>query len=302
MSRREPAWRVTTHELRSATQEERGSGDRAATYLLSPFGARMNRVLIAGALSAAEPLGRDDPPTFWRSRLDDPVGSVIVTAGSFQPRAMVQLRRAPPGRPALVVGKVHLYRGRDGSTSVSVRAEAVRPVSEAEERTTLAEIVRQTLDRLDVLERLAREPGTTDEELRSRGTPQLWVHGAREALRRYPEAERTGLRELLGAVVQRIAGLGPVSPLPVGAVTVSVDPAPPVRPTSSEAERAEESAFLDLVDAVAEGSADGYADLRELFRQLADRGVTAGQAEAVLGRLEEGGAVEEPVVGKLRRG
>jgi uncharacterized protein len=301
MSRRETAWRVTTRELMASVHEERGEGDRAASYLLSPYGARMNRVVLAGAISAAEPLGRDDPPTFWRARLDDPLGSVAVTAGSFQPRAMVQLRRAPVGGPALVVGKVHLYRGRDGSATVSVRAEAVRPISEAEERATLAEVARQTLDRLDTLERLAHEPATTEAELRAAGTVPLWAQAARQALHRYPDADRASYREALAGVVRRVAATGPAPPPRPATVTVSVDPPPRVRPPTSDADRTEETTFLDLVDAVAESSVDGYADVRVLFRQLADRGVGAEQAEAVLGRLEEGGVVEEPVVGKLRR-
>ena len=305
MSLREPAWRVTTAELASAVEEERGTGERAASYLLSPFGARMNRVVVVGSLAAAEGVGRDQPPTFWRALLTDPLGTVAVTAGSFQPRAMAQLRAAPAGRPALVVGKVHLYRGRDDRPVVSVRAEAVRPVAEAEERATLAETVRQTLDRLDLLERVVHEPGASDEALRAGGAPALWIRSARESLRRYPEADRAGYRRSLRAAVLRVAGAGVLLPPPSDGpgprVTVTVTvPSPPPR-APSDAERADEAAFLDLVDAQTELSADGYADVRALFRQLADRGVESERAEATLGRLEEGGVLEEPIVGKLRR-
>jgi DNA replicative helicase MCM subunit Mcm2 (Cdc46/Mcm family) len=69
----------------------------------------------------------------------------------------------------------------------------------------------------------------------------------------------------------------------------------------SAAERAEESAFLDVIDQLAEHSADGYADLNEVVRAAARTGVTSQRAEELLGRLEESGAVEEPIVGKLRR-
>jgi len=303
MSLREPAWRVTTRELESSFEEERGAGERAASYVLSPFGARMNRVVLAGTLSAAEPIGRDEPSTFWRARLTDPLGTVGVTAGAFQPRAMVQLRTAPAGRPALVVGKVHLYRGRAETPTISVRAEAVRPVAEADERATLAEVVRQTLDRLDLLDRLAHEPGVTDDALRASGAPPGWIRAARETLRRYPDVDRAGFRDALRAAVRRVAGTGlaPPTPSATGSVTVTVDrPAPP-RPSPTAEDRAEEATFLDLVDEAAGVSADGYADVRELLRRLADRGVRADRAEAVLGRLEEGGVLEEPIVGKLRR-
>jgi uncharacterized protein len=305
VTRRETAWRVTARELESSLEEERGSGDRAASYLLSPFGARTNRVVLAGALSPAEPVGRDEPPTFWRARLADPTGAVAVTAGSFSPRAMAQLRAGTETRGAIVVGKVHLYRGRDGVAYISVRAEAIRSVAEADERSVLADIVRHTLDRLDLVERLEREPATTDSVLRSEGVPGTWVPAAREALRRYPNVDRAAFRRELGTAVRRVAGeSGPV-PLAGGPPAgVTVTRAPPPRaapPPPTAAEREEEAAFLTLLDEIADVSVDGYADLKEVVARLAAQGVVADRAEVVLSRLEEEGAVEEPIVGKLRR-
>ncbi len=305
MARREAAWRVSARELESSLEEERGTGEREASYLLSPFGARMNRVLIAGSLSPAESIGRDDASTFWRARLSDPTGAVAVTAGSFQPRAMAALRRAQEPRPALVVGKVHLYRGRDGVGYVSVRAEGVRSVSENEERAMLADVVRQTLDRLDLVERLEKRPSTTEEELRSEGVPPAWVRGAQEALRRYPNVDRPAFRRELALAVRRIEGGAPAPPPSAGPPpTVTVVRAPPPRAPPSPptaAERAEESVFLDLLDEISEVSVDGYADLREVMTRLEAQGVVADRAESVLSRLEEEGVVEEPIVGKLRR-
>jgi RPA family protein len=302
---REPAWRVTARELEVTSEEERGEGERVASYLVSPFGGRMNRVLVAGTLTPAEPVGRDDPPTFWRARLTDPTGSVGVTAGSFQPRAMAQMRSVTSPRPALVVGKLHLFRGRDGTAQVSVRAEVARSVPEVDERTALAEIGRQTLDRLDLVERLERVPGTPEEEVRASGTPVSWIRAARESIRRYPQVDRAAFRASLKGLVRRVAGdLGPGPVRPSVPPTVTVTPTPPPRPPArppSEEERSDEGTFLDLVDELAEGSVDGYADLRELLQRIAARGVGSGRAEAVLNRLEEEGTIEEPIVGKLRR-
>ncbi len=305
MTVREPAWRVTAREVEAATEEERGVGEKVASYLVSPFGSRMNRVLLAGTLTPAEPVGREDPPTFWRARLTDPTGSVAVTAGSFQPRAMAQLRAAAAPRSAIVVGKLHLYRGRDGAPQVSVRAEAARSVTEVDERAQLAEIARQTFDRLDLVERLERLPTAPEEELRAGGSPPVWIRAARASLQRFPQAERAAFRAGLKGVVRRVAGdLGPaaVRPAVPTSVTVTPDPAPraPSPPPSGE-QRSDEAAFLGLVDELAEGSVDGYADLRELLQRIAARGVASGRAEAALNRLEEEGTIEEPIVGKLRR-
>jgi RPA family protein len=305
MAFREVAWRVLARELESSLEEEKGEGDRPVGHVLSPFGARMNRVLVAGTLSPAEPVGRDDPPTFWRARLTDPSGAVPVTAGGFQPRAMAQLRAVTVPRPSIVVGKVHLYRGRDAVAYVSVRAEAIRAVAESDERAALAEIVRQTFDRLDLIERLEKEPAVPDETLRAAGSPRPWIRAARDALHRYPNVDRAAFRRELRACVRRVAGdSGPAASAPSPPPTVRVSRAPPPAPppaAPTAAERADESLFLDLVDELSDHSVDGYADLKDVLEQIAQRGVHGERAEAVLNRLEEGGVLEEPVVGKLRR-
>jgi uncharacterized protein len=302
MALREPAWRVLTRELESALEEEKGTGERAASYLLSPFGCRMNRVLVVGSLSPPEPVGRDESQPFWRSRLADPTGAVAITAGSFQPRAMSQLRAVATPTPALVVGKVHLYRGRDGVGYVSVRAEALRPVSEPEERAALADAVRHTLDRLDLLDRLEKDPGVGADALRADGVPVAWVAAARESLRRYPNVDRAQYRRELGAAVRRLSGAAVAPPEAPASVRVVRDPGPPAaRPAPSAAERAEESLVLELLDQVAEASLDSYADRRELLARVGARGMGEGRADEVLAHLEEDRVIEEPIVGKLRR-
>ena len=299
MALREAAWRVSARELESSLEEERGSGERAAGYVLSPFGARMNRVLLAGTLSPAEPIGREEAQTFWRARLSDPTGAVAITAGSFQPRAMAQLRAAREPRPAVVVGKVHLYRGRDGVGYVSVRAEAVRSVSENDERALLADMVRQTLDRLELVERIEKAPSTTEEALRSEGVPSAWVRAAHESLRRYPDVDRAAFRRELVPAIRRVAGEnGPLASPSPSPATVTVTRVPPPRPPAAPpgaAERAEESVFLDLLDEIAEVSVDGYADLKEVLNRLEAQGLVGDRAETVLNRLEEEGVVEEPI-------
>ncbi len=236
----------------------------------------MNRVLLTGTLSPAEPIGKDPAQPFWRSRLSDPTGAVAVTAGSFQPRAMTQLRSSSAPRSAIVVGKVHLYKGRDGTGYLSVRAEGIRTVNETEERAALADAVRQTLDRLDLLERLASNPAVTSEELMDEGVPAHWITAARESLLRYPEADRAQFRGELRAAVRRVAGVATPGEAPEPPPTVQIrrDPPPPARAAPSASERAEESLVLEFLDQVAEASLDAYADRRSS---------SPGSARGVLG-------------------
>lgn len=304
MALREAAWRVFAHELLASLQEERGEGERAATYLLSPFGSRMNRVLLAGTLSSPETIGRDPSQPFWRARLVDPTDTVAVTAGAFQPRAMAQIQSVPGPRTALVVGKVHLYRGSDGTGYVSVRAESIRTIDEGEMRATFADALRQTLDRLDLLRRLATEPSVPDDGLVKDGLPEVWVRAARESVRRYPTIDREAYRQRLRAVLEVIQGARPpLPPVPSGPSSVKITRSEPSPAPAAPVDRDHrgESEFLDVLDELSEASSDGYADLKELAQRLAEQGISPERSEEILDHLQEDGAVEEPIVGKLRR-
>jgi len=312
VSGREPAWRVFANELSASLFEEKGTGDRAASYLLSPLGARMNRVLMLGTLTPPEALGTDESRPFLRSRLTDPTGTITVTAGGFQPRALAGLKAVTADSAHLVVGKAHLYIGRNGTAYPSVRAEALRPVSEAELGAGWAEAVDQTLLRIELSEalRAGREPPEGG------AAPSAWANAARSAIARYPSLEPGSYRTGLGGVLHSLDPARAIPPASAPATVARVDPAPAVpsratvtrspppaapAPEISAASRAQESAFLDIIDELADRSVDGYADLREATGLAGRRGISREAAERMLNRLEEQGTLEEPVVGKLRR-
>jgi uncharacterized protein len=309
MSAREPAWRVLAQEFLAALEEEKGVGEKAASYLLSPLGARMNRVLLVGTLAAAESIGKEESQPFLRARLTDPTGTVTVTGGGFQPRALSALKRWTSPHLALVVGKAHLFRGRDGAGYGSVRAEAIRAISEEEFRAALLDAVEQTYERMALLERLRRDPADAPPTTEA---PRAWVESVRAALGRYPSLDREVFRRGLESALSVASAVPltgapappatpPVRPAPGGSARVTRTPPTVPRPAPTAQERAIEASFLDILDDLSENSADGYADLKEALERAAAHGLSESRAEELLNRLEETGVLEEPVVGKLRR-
>lgn len=305
MTGREPAWRALALELSAATEEERGEGERAASYLVSPMGGRMSRVLLAGTLAPAEPSGRPDGPPFLRARLADPTGTITVTAGGFQPRALATLQAHRVPSPHVAVGKVNLYRGRDGNSYVSVRAEGLRPIDPTAYRSFLAETVTQTVRRIELVRRLRLEPSASDETFEATGVPSVWLRGARTSISRFPSVEPS---RFVGPIATALAVAQrgepkptPATAIPSPSVTVTRRAPAPAPPPPSAAEQTLAASFLDVVDGLADASVDGYADIRDAFRLAAERGVNAERAEELLNRLEEDGVLEEPIVGKLRR-
>ena len=83
---RETAWRVFAGEYNDSTLEASDGGERSPTYVVTPLGARINRLFVVGVLTDIENVGTEQGP-MWRARITDPTGTFHVYAGQFQPTA-----------------------------------------------------------------------------------------------------------------------------------------------------------------------------------------------------------------------
>lgn len=147
---REPAKRVFASELREASKTFKDSDDeKSPTYLLLPTGERCNRILIAGTITQKDKVG--DQNVVYRARVSDPTGLFFVSAGSYQPEAMVQLAKIDSETPAfvVVVGKPSVYTTPEGKVLVSVRAESVHVADQETRALWIQDTARSTLDRVD---------------------------------------------------------------------------------------------------------------------------------------------------------
>src|SRR3989442_5349547 len=83
---REVAWRLFAGEYNESNFEVGGGGDRAPTYVVTPLGARVNRLFVVGVLTDVENVGTDGQP-MWRARVSDPTGALPLYAGPYPPEA-----------------------------------------------------------------------------------------------------------------------------------------------------------------------------------------------------------------------
>ena len=90
MNARETAWRMFATELNSSSLEIKATEEKSPSYLISPLGAKVNRVLIAGALTEKENIGGDDEP-MWKARVQDVSGSFYINVGRYQPEASAEI-------------------------------------------------------------------------------------------------------------------------------------------------------------------------------------------------------------------
>lgn len=181
--RREAAWRVFAGEYNDATFEIKGEGEKTPSYVVTPLGAKINRLFVIGVLTDVENVSEGGE--FLRAHISDPTGVFTLYSGQFQQDATDQLLNIEVPAFVAVVGKVRTYEPEDGALYVSIRPEVVREVdAEARDR-WIVETCMQTKHRIEaVIETLKmNQPNVYD--LRKVGYSRGLSEGLVASLRHY---------------------------------------------------------------------------------------------------------------------
>jgi RPA family protein len=167
---REVAHRVFAAELNQSNLQTKEGQDEQfpKQFLLTPTGAKCNRVFIVGTLTETENVGTDSD--FWRGRIVDPTGAFYVTAGQYQPEAAQVLARTAPPEFIAVIGKPTIFTTKEGNVLTSIRAESIHVVDAATRDRWVVETANLTAKRIAKLQGSepdavkAREHYSTDVE------------------------------------------------------------------------------------------------------------------------------------------
>ncbi|PSQ40107.1 hypothetical protein BRD13_00770 [Halobacteriales archaeon SW_5_70_135] len=143
--RREVAHRVFAAEYDDATVSyQEGEQERAPTYVVTPSGAKANRLFLVGVLTEVEQVNDE----MLRARIVDPTGAFVVYAGQYQPEARATFDRAAPPAFVAVTGKARTFRPEDADRVYSsVRPESVNVVDADVRDRWVVETARATLRR-----------------------------------------------------------------------------------------------------------------------------------------------------------
>jgi RPA family protein len=144
---REVAHRVFAAELKESNlQSKEGQDQYSPQYLITPTGAKCNRIFIVGTLTEKEDIGTDSE--FWRGRIVDPTGAFYVTAGQYQPEAAQVLAKTAPPEFIAVIGKPTIFTTKEGNVLTSIRAESMHVVDAATRDRWVVETANLTAKRI----------------------------------------------------------------------------------------------------------------------------------------------------------
>ncbi|MDY7082116.1 MAG: hypothetical protein SXQ77_06865, partial [Halobacteria archaeon] len=150
---REVVWRVFAREYNDSDFSfKQGDDERAPNYVVTPTGAKVNRVFVVGVVTEVENIG--DADDLYRARVSDPTGAFVVYAGQYQPDAMSFLAEVETPSFVAVVGKARTYKPDDSDeVYTSIRPEEINEVdAETRDRWNL-ETAERTLERIERVRR-----------------------------------------------------------------------------------------------------------------------------------------------------
>ncbi|ELY84784.1 RPA family protein [Natrialba taiwanensis] len=119
--------------------------ERAPNYVVSPTGARVNRVFAVGTLTEVTAVNDE----MVRARVVDPSGAFVVYAGQYQPDALAFLEQVEPPAFVAVTGKARTFEPDDGDrVYTSIRPESIAAVDAATRDRWVVTTAEQTIDRI----------------------------------------------------------------------------------------------------------------------------------------------------------
>ena len=183
---REVAHRVFAAEFDDASLSYSESDEeRAPNYVVTPTGARVNRLFTAGVLTEVERVNDETR----RGRVVDPSGAFVTYAGQYQPEAQAFLERAAPPAFIALTGKARTFEPEDSDrVFTSVRPESLTEVDADTRDRWVVSAAEATLDRLAVF-REALDSDRRGDDLRvaleNGGAPAPLAAGIPKALDHY---------------------------------------------------------------------------------------------------------------------
>jgi RPA family protein len=294
---REIAWRMFAGEYNDSNLEAGGGGDRAPTYVVSPLGARVNRLFVVGVLTDVENVGTDGQP-MWRARISDPTGTFHVYAGQYQPEAAAKLGKIKPPAFAAVVGKSRTYAPEPGTVYTSVRPEMVKVVDENVRDYWILDACRSLKERLAAMREAQGMDPLTKDALVTLGTSEEEADGMLAAVQHYGKADLARYSSFLAEALRYL--------LPEFRAFVPDEPPPAARPAKAVAKDRERSPGEDVEEQVlaliGELDKDGKgAPWDALLASAAKAGVRKETLEEAVNELLDKGLVYEPVLGRMKK-
>jgi RPA family protein len=308
MNVREVAWRVFAEEYNSSVLEHSGEGEKPVSYIITPLGAKINRMLVIGVVTDIEDVGEEGKQRY-RARITDPTGTFYVSAGEYQPSAAVSLSKMSPPAFVAVVGKSRAYTPEEGVKHLSIRPERIREVDAESRDYWVLETAKSTLLRIEAVEEGLNMSPPTVAGLMRLGYPENLADGVVRAIEFYKDIDtdrfRGAVREALRSILPETKERPRTEKAP--AVSKKARAAPKEEPQETKEEELhevgvgtdEEDTVLKLMESLDSGARGTPWD--KIVEAAKAKKIDKVRLEEIIAKLLDKGEIYEPELGMMKR-
>ncbi len=291
MINREVAWRVFASEFNESNLEIKGSEERAPSYLVTPLGAKINRIYAVGVLTEKENIGDPEEP-MWRARVTDQTGTFFVSAGQYQPEVTSTLTNMEPPIFVAVVGKASTYEPDEDTFLTSIRAEIIKEVTEDQRNNWIIEAARSLKNRLEVAIEASKMDKVSVEELVELGFDERLSEGYKLASEHYDSVDFNRYERMLEDSLRHV--------LPEYETKTIQDME---QKTEEERDEDLEDFILELIGDIekSENLDNGVDYERVKEKVMEEKEISQDDFEESVNNLRTDGKLYEPVLGNLKR-
>jgi RPA family protein len=155
----------------------------APSYIVTPLGAKINRLFIIGVLTDVENISESGD--LLRAHVSDPTGVFTLYSGQYQEKATNALSNIEVPAFVAVLGKTRTYNPDDGPMYVSIRPEIVAEVDAGIRDQWIIETCSRTKERIEAIMEAMKMTQSNSYDLRKLGYSRNLSEGIVTAMKNY---------------------------------------------------------------------------------------------------------------------
>lgn len=302
MNARETAWRIFATELNSSTLEIKATEEKTPSYIVTPLGAKVNRVLIAGVLTECSNISSVENDPIWKGRIQDVSGSFFFNIGKFQPEASAAIADLEAPCFVAAVGRVRSYTADDQRVYITVRPEHIIRISEEARNEWILETAKSTWKRLTNIKKVLGMGDATEQDLIKAGMSPTEAFGITYALDNSDRVPDSAL--YLKTIQAALRIILPDKDIDLGFPEDLSDEPDEIELPGEDGPSGNNSAQIEdvILNLLDELDTDGKgAPREELERRAEAEGISSIELEEVSNSLMDKGLVYEPNLRYLKR-
>ncbi|HID25475.1 MAG TPA: hypothetical protein EYP23_03320 [Thermoplasmata archaeon] len=284
--KREVAWRVFAGEYNDSTAVIKGEGERVPSYVITPLGAKINRLFIVGVLTDVESLAENNE--LVRAHVSDPTGVFALYSGQFQPDVTKNLLDIEVPAFVAIVGKARTFEPEEGMVYVSVRPETIYEVGpDARDRWTL-ETCKSMRERIEAMKEGLKLSQPNVYDLKKLGYSRDLAEGVVKAINFYKNVD---IEKYVALVREALHYLIPEKP---------EEELPKIEEEKTEVMEEADEIDNTVLGIIKEIEGDEGALWDAIVEKCREAGLDKETIEEVINSLMDKGLVYEPVLGTIK--